>query len=80
MSSLLDKLKMAAKSAKSVASNAIEGKELTVTQEVFNKRMSACHECPKYLKATNQCGECLCFLSLKGKLKDMECPLHKWPE
>jgi hypothetical protein len=78
MSSLKDKFKMALKSAKTVTSNVLEGKEFTVSDEVFKARMQACKACPKFLKATEQCGECGCFLAVKGRLAGMECPLDKW--
>jgi hypothetical protein len=78
MSSIKDKFKMAMQSAKTVTHNLIEGKELSVSEEVYKARMQACSGCPKYLKATHQCGECGCFLAVKGKLAGMECPLKKW--
>jgi tRNA(Ile2) C34 agmatinyltransferase TiaS len=78
MSSFKDKLKLAMESAKTIAKNAIEGNDLTVPNEVYLERLSICNGCEKHVKATNQCGECGCFLSVKGKLAGMKCPLNKW--
>lgn len=46
--------------------------------ETAEKRYAICLECPRLLKATNQCKECGCFMKLKVKLKDAVCPLGKW--
>jgi hypothetical protein len=78
MSELLKKLKYAAESAKALAKDTIQGNELLVDDSKFHERMSICNQCPKYLKETNQCGECLCFLSLKAKGASFKCPLGKW--
>lgn len=78
MSDLLQKLKYAVQSAKSLAKDVIEGNEIKVSDEVFNQRMGTCHGCPKFIKETNQCGECGCFLAVKARGASFECPLKKW--
>lgn len=45
---------------------------------IAEKRFSICKGCPKLIKATSQCSECLCFMNLKTKILNAECPLHKW--
>jgi len=49
-----------------------------VDEEVATNRFDICKACPKLIKATNQCSECLCFMNLKTKMAKAECPLHKW--
>ncbi len=78
MSSLKDKLKLAKESLKTIATNVVNGEDLKVSDEVYHKRQSICNGCDKHIKATNQCGECFCYLSIKGKLNGMKCPLGKW--
>lgn len=39
-------------------------------------RAKHCNECLE--KNTFTCGECGCFLQLKLRVKDEECPLGKW--
>ena len=41
-------------------------------------RLAICRECPFFIKNTQQCKECGCFMNLKTKLKLAECPQHKW--
>jgi hypothetical protein len=41
-------------------------------------RLNICRECPFFIKNTQQCKECGCFMNLKTKLKLAECPQHKW--
>lgn len=48
--------------------------DASLAQERFN----ICKSCPKLIQATNQCSECLCFMNLKTKILNAECPEHKW--
>lgn len=41
-------------------------------------RLDICRKCPFFVKNTQQCKECGCFMNLKTKLKLAECPQHKW--
>lgn len=49
-----------------------------VSDEIAKNRYSICEECPKFIKITKQCQECLCFMVAKTKLEKATCPLHKW--
>jgi hypothetical protein len=49
-----------------------------VSNEIKDKRLSICLECPRLIKATKQCKECGCFMDVKAKLFDATCPLDKW--
>jgi hypothetical protein len=49
-----------------------------VDSDVSSKRLSICESCPELIKATKQCKQCGCFMTLKTKLAKAECPLHKW--
>lgn len=49
-----------------------------VSDIVSDERMSICLSCPELLKSTKQCKKCGCFMALKTKLKDAECPIGKW--
>ena len=49
-----------------------------VEDAISQKRLDICRSCDKFLKATTQCTECGCFMNLKTKLPNAECPLHKW--
>ena len=81
MSSLKDKIKMAAHSAATIATNIATGEDVLVDEQTYMKRMAACQGCPEYNKALGQCKSCGCFVkTVKGRLAGMECPLKKWPE
>lgn len=75
---MANKIKLFAESLKTIVKNAASGKDITVEDSVYNERMKACNTCDKHIKSTNQCGECGCFLAVKGRLADMKCPLNKW--
>lgn len=49
-----------------------------VSDVVKEQRLSICMECPRLIKATKQCKECGCFMDVKAKLFDADCPLGKW--
>ena len=78
--SLLNKVKLALESAKSVAKNVAEGNDVTVSDEEKQRRLDICNGCPslKSLAGQMQCGECGCFLKAKAGLNSMKCPKGKW--
>jgi hypothetical protein len=80
MSNPIDKVKMALESARAVAKNALEGKDVSVSEEEKTRRLSICDICPslKRFAGQMQCGECGCFLKAKAGLNDMKCPLNQW--
>jgi hypothetical protein len=45
---------------------------------VSKKRLDICIKCPEFFELTKQCKKCGCFMVLKTKLQDAECPLGKW--
>lgn len=67
------------KSLFKAAKNAATGVDQVASEEVIKARLELCNRCPKLL-LTRQCGECLCFVDLKTKLKQEKCPLDKWKE
>lgn len=46
--------------------------------ELSAERMKVCVQCPEYMKLTRQCRVCGCFLDLKTKVLEMDCPEGKW--
>ena len=48
------------------------------TEDLARHRLAVCEACPRLLKTTYQCKECGCFMKLKVRLRDAECPLDKW--
>lgn len=49
-----------------------------VSEEIQKKRMSICEDCPFYNVKDNTCNDCGCYLPLKTKWADQECPQNKW--
>jgi hypothetical protein len=41
-------------------------------------RFAVCESCPHFLELTKQCKKCGCFMHLKTKLAEAECPIGKW--
>ncbi len=46
--------------------------------ELGEKRFNICLGCPELVMLTGQCKQCGCFMQLKTKLENAECPLNKW--
>ena len=41
-------------------------------------RLNICRACDRFIQATSQCKECGCFMKIKTRIKDAECPLGYW--
>ena len=48
------------------------------SDQVASERLSMCNDCPFLTKLTQQCRKCGCFMHLKVKLADAECPVGNW--
>lgn len=54
-------------------------KELKEEEKLIaEKRYNICVSCDRFMKITKQCKECFCFIPLKTKIMDTECPIGKW--
>ena len=42
--------------------------------EDSHKRYKICQECPNFINLTKQCKLCNCFMFVKCRIPDMECP------
>ena len=73
----MEKIKSGMKSLFTIANNIANGVDQIVPEEIKVDRLSKCNSCPHLLK-TRQCGDCFCFVDLKTKYKQEECPLGKW--
>ena len=49
-----------------------------VDKKTFKKRFNICRKCERFFKPTNSCKECGCFMQLKCRLANVECPIKKW--
>lgn len=72
-----DVFKNGVKSIFEAAKNIATGVDQYVSTNTEIERKEICKACPK-LMVTRQCGECLCFIDFKTKLKQEKCPLGKW--
>lgn len=43
-----------------------------------DRRYDLCLDCPEFIRLTKQCKQCGCFMNLKTRLSNAECPLGKW--
>lgn len=54
-----------------------------VSDDLYNKRMNICKDCPNYTEVDKDtqffvCDECGCNMQIKNKYKNTECPLKKF--
>jgi hypothetical protein len=49
-----------------------------VSEDISQRRLEICKACPELIKMTTQCKKCGCFMQLKTKLYNAECPIGKW--
>ena len=48
------------------------------SEDLAKNRLDICRSCEHFIKLSNQCKKCGCFMNLKSKLKDATCPIGKW--
>lgn len=58
----------------------INPKAELLSEDISQKRLDTCRQCPELIRATVQCKKCGCFMKAKTKLKNASCPLSKWSE
>ena len=46
--------------------------------EVAEKRYNICESCPEFINLSRQCKKCGCFMFIKTKLNNAQCPIGKW--
>jgi Family of unknown function (DUF6171) len=46
--------------------------------ELGNERLKVCAECEHFGKLARQCGLCGCFMDIKAKMLNAECPKGLW--
>jgi hypothetical protein len=63
---------------KNLARDVLAGKLQLSEKELSDERMKVCVECPSFRKLTRQCALCGCFLELKTKILQAECPIGRW--
>lgn len=44
----------------------------------MNERLETCKQCEHFIKLTQQCGKCFCFMPAKVLMPSAECPEKKW--
>ena len=49
-----------------------------VTDKVYKERMSICKSCVYYSSILGQCKRCLCFMKIKTRIANLDCPEKYW--
>lgn len=49
-----------------------------VEENIADYRYDICKACPFFMQSTSQCSKCGCFMKLKTKLENAECPIGSW--
>lgn len=62
-----------------IAIDLLNGKlPMAATKELAEERLKVCGECEYFARMTRQCNLCGCFMDVKAKLLEAECPSQKW--
>ena len=48
------------------------------SDKIYKERISICKSCVYYFKPTGQCKRCLCFMKVKSRIANLECPEKYW--
>jgi hypothetical protein len=72
------KVKNLFNSIKSIAIDVSNGKELLVTDEIYDQRVQTCMNCPYLSDDKNSCTQCGCIVRVKAKFQSEGCPKKYW--
>ena len=61
-----------------IAVQVINGIVPLSADELAEERIKVCEECTHFKKLLRQCDLCGCFLDLKVKILNAQCPAQKW--
>lgn len=61
-----------------IAVKFIKGELPFSEEELAQERIKLCEICEHFARTTRQCKLCWCFLDLKTKIAEAECPAGKW--
>lgn len=61
-----------------IAIKVIKGVVPLSSEELATERMKVCVECEHFARFSTQCRLCWCFLDLKTKVLNAECPAGHW--
>ncbi len=69
-----------AKAAAKAATTAVRGGHVLADEDVVQRRVAVCRsgECDRYVRDSDRCAECGCFVAPKAKLATEDCPLGLW--
>lgn len=73
----MSKFKKGAKELFGIAKSLAKGEDLSVPDEIKNKRRRVCESCP-HLNKTKRCDLCGCFYLAKTMVSTSECPEKRW--
>ena len=48
------------------------------SNSIYEERITICKHCEHYFKPTMQCVICKCFMFMKARVLDTNCPIEKW--
>jgi Family of unknown function (DUF6171) len=78
MPSVKDMAKSFIDSAKDVVAGAISGENILVSDDVRESRLEICRSCEFFEKVKSRCSKCGCFMEIKTKFANVQCPIDKW--
>lgn len=63
---------------RAIIGGALAHEGLLVFDDVFERRMSICKDCPFFIQESKRCSKCGCFMEKKAMFKKTKCPEGKW--
>lgn len=68
----------AMKSVGSAISSLLKKEPLKAESEEATKRLEICRSCEFFIKTSERCSKCGCFMALKTHLRAEKCPVGRW--
>jgi hypothetical protein len=56
----------------------MSGNQMNVSEPEKQKRLDICNACEFFIKESQRCSKCGCYMAVKTYLKAEKCPVGKW--
>lgn len=76
--STYEMLKNLIQSGRDIVDGVVQGEHVFVDDATYEYRLGICNTCEFFIKASERCGKCGCYMTKKSAFKNLKCPLEKW--
>lgn len=76
--STYEMLKNLLESGHDIIQGVVQGDAVFADDVTYERRLSICNTCEFFVKESQRCAKCGCYMTKKSAFKNLKCPLNKW--